>query len=340
MKSVLAVLCAVSLVWIVAGGRPAWAAEWSPPVDGGGIMLPFGATYPGGVHRGVDLPAGAGAEVRAPSAGTITFAGTVPADGGGTCNAVTLETTDGQKISLLPLEGVYVRAGAAVFPGDPVGRLAAAGDDSSSAPHLHLSLREGDRYIDPTPMLPHGGVEDSGATTGVVVDPLEPADAAALEVVKTASAPLPATAPTSVTRPAPSQVGPSVHAEPVVQPHAPSDAATAVDSATAEPACAGASSPAGAAIRAGDAALSGSSPLATARLIADAGVTVSLAQGPRTADAGAGSGVTRWVSRSRRGGVPTSAARTPVTHALTALVVVMNGAIAFIARSKALVRVR
>ena len=133
---------------LVSGPGSAAAAEWHPPVEGGIMLLGFGIPYPGGTHRGVDIAAESGAEVASPAAGTISFAGQVPADGGGTCTAITLELADGRKMSLLPLQGADVVAGEGVEAGQVLGLLASAGDDSAATPHLHVSLRSGDLYLD------------------------------------------------------------------------------------------------------------------------------------------------------------------------------------------------
>lgn len=143
---------AVSLIWQCAS--PAWGGTWNEPVSGGAVILAFAERYNGRTHRGIDLAAPAGAEVRAPSGGTVVFAGTVPADGGGTCHAVTVELVDGLRVSMLPLESVLVAAGDRVSSGDAVGHIAQAGDDSSAAPHLHLGLRDGEAYLDPAGLLP------------------------------------------------------------------------------------------------------------------------------------------------------------------------------------------
>jgi len=147
-------LAALGLACGVALSPPAWGAVWSPPVDVPAVLVPFGAGRPAGVHSGVDLQADPGSQVRSPVAGQVVFAGAVPADGGGTCVAVTVETQDGLRISLLPLDAAYVCSGAHVTEGESLGRLAAAGDDSSDATHLHVGLRQQDRYIDPAPFLP------------------------------------------------------------------------------------------------------------------------------------------------------------------------------------------
>lgn len=141
----VAVLAAVA--WSIA--TAAQAAEWCPPLGGGSAVLGFGAAYPGGTHRGVDIAAASGATISAPASGTVSFAGQVPADGGGTCTAITLEFADGRKMSLLPLEVADVVTGECVEAGQALGLLAARGDDSSAVPHLHVSLRSGDLYLDP-----------------------------------------------------------------------------------------------------------------------------------------------------------------------------------------------
>lgn len=163
-RRIVLIACAVVFLSL---GRSAlvFAAEWCMPVDGASIYTPFGASCVGGVHRGVDLAAPASSPVRAPVAGRVLFAGPVPADDGGTCGAVTIEIAEGIRVSLLPLEALHVSAGDTVHAGEVVGRLAPAGDDSMSAPHLHVGLREGDAYRDPAPMLPVQAAQDSGSAS-------------------------------------------------------------------------------------------------------------------------------------------------------------------------------
>jgi len=136
-----------------AQATPSVAAEWHAPVEGCVELLGYGAAYAAGTHRGVDLAAGEGATVVAPAAGTVTFAGSVPADGGGTCGAITIEIADGLRVSLMPLEEMFVGEGAAIGAGDELGSLALRGDDSSAQAHLHLSLRRGDAYLDPSGLM-------------------------------------------------------------------------------------------------------------------------------------------------------------------------------------------
>jgi len=178
MRWIVAAFAAVLVV--VTAASPAVAGEvWSAPVDAWWLALPFGAEYAGKVHRGVDLAADAGASVQSPADGLVTFAGNVPADGGGTCGAVTVELEDGLKVSLLPLAEVFVSAGDSVSAAEAVGTLAAAGDDSSGAAHLHLGARRGSAYVDPTGFLPVAHAETAEPTAEAVTEVPEPAQAAA-----------------------------------------------------------------------------------------------------------------------------------------------------------------
>ncbi|MDP2300204.1 MAG: peptidoglycan DD-metalloendopeptidase family protein [Coriobacteriia bacterium] len=151
-RSALGVLlCACVMLSPTAGAH---GTAWVAPVAGGAIITAFGELYPGGTHRGVDVCAQSGADVCVPAAGRVTFAGRVPADGGGTCGAVTVEMPDGLRVSLLPLAEVFVTAGDELAAGETVGTVAATGDDSNPTSHLHLGLRRGDVYLDPSGLLP------------------------------------------------------------------------------------------------------------------------------------------------------------------------------------------
>jgi Peptidase family M23 len=124
------------------------------PVGDCRLLLGFGEMYgEGSIHRGLDLAADRGDEVLAPVAGTVAFAGAVPADGGGTVVAVSVDAADGTRATVMPLTRASVRRGATVVAGQGVGAVADAGDSSSEATHLHLSLRRGSVYLDPAPLL-------------------------------------------------------------------------------------------------------------------------------------------------------------------------------------------
>ena len=161
-RLVLAVGFAILVIGALAGS--AFAAS---PVADGRVLLAFGQAYgSGSVHRGLDIAASPGAEVRASSSGVVSFVGAVPADGGGTAVAVTIEVADGTKVSVMPLASASVKRGAAVVMGETVGEVAEAGDASSPQPHVHLSLRRGSVYLDPAALLAAPGGGTNGQPVG------------------------------------------------------------------------------------------------------------------------------------------------------------------------------
>ncbi|WP_075205354.1 murein hydrolase activator EnvC family protein [Leucobacter musarum] len=129
-----------------ANGAPAESAvpRWIPPL---GIPLeisePFRAPEhdygPG--HRGVDLSARPGSEVRAPAPGTVTYAGTVVDRG-----VVTIRVDHSTLYSIEPIA-------AALSVGDTVGLGALLGTVSEgghcNAECVHLGVRVDDIYVDP-----------------------------------------------------------------------------------------------------------------------------------------------------------------------------------------------
>jgi hypothetical protein len=127
------------------------ASASAAPVPGR-VILGFGERYSEGsatrTHRGMDVAMDAGSPVSAPLGGRVRFAGRIPADGGGTVGAVTLETAQGA-VTLLPLSSLALSAGERVGEGDCVGTLSETGDGSSASSHLHVGLRQADVYLDP-----------------------------------------------------------------------------------------------------------------------------------------------------------------------------------------------
>lgn len=219
MKRLNLAYCSLALALALFGIPPSAHAAWQAPVEGRGQLLGYGAEYSGRVHRGVDIAGDSGTPVSAPTGGTVAFAGAVPGDGGGTCGAVTIETEDGLRISLLPLENVLVSAGQLLDAGDVVASLAASGDDSSQEPHLHIGLRRGETYLDPSAFLPsiygQTGSESLEAQAPAAITPPAPSVTSAPPIsptVITPAAPSPSPAPalaaTPLSQPAPLAVGP------------------------------------------------------------------------------------------------------------------------------------
>jgi hypothetical protein len=151
MKRLVALLPV--LVALQVGVQPALAWTW--PVDGP-VLRPFvlgDDPYAAGQHRGIDIAASAGTPVRAPAAGVVSFAGTVP--GGG--RTVTIRTDTGYSVTLLHLGAVAAAARALVAEGEVVGAAGLSGDAEVEGPYVHLGVRltsDPHGYVDPLRFLP------------------------------------------------------------------------------------------------------------------------------------------------------------------------------------------
>lgn len=105
-----------------------------------GSFAPEGA-YAG--HWGLDLAASSGSSVRAPLAGTVSFAGSVAG-----MRTVTILNGD-MKVSVSYLSEVEVASGTRVERGTTVGRSGVAHGTEA----VHVSVRIDDQYVDPAPFL-------------------------------------------------------------------------------------------------------------------------------------------------------------------------------------------
>jgi len=134
------------------------AASWTWPADGQ-VIRAFSLgddPYAGGQHRGIDIAADSGSGVRAPAAGTVSFAGTVPGNG----RTVTIRTGDGYAVTLVGLGSIGVKKNAFVSEGETVGTVAPAPDEITPA-NVHLGIRiasDPNGYLDPItlPARAHG----------------------------------------------------------------------------------------------------------------------------------------------------------------------------------------
>jgi hypothetical protein len=184
------------------------AAAWTWPVDGP-VLEPFtfDRTHPyaGGQHRGIVVGAAARADVRAPAAGVVTFAGTVPESG----RSLTIRTSDGLAVTLTHLGALAVGRGADVAEGAVVATAAAAGDGAFTTPYVHLGVREAadeQGYLDPLRFLPAAPVRPPGpaASPQRAAAPAPAAPAPAPAAAAPASAPAAgAAAPPSSAAPSP-----------------------------------------------------------------------------------------------------------------------------------------
>ncbi|MFI2650839.1 murein hydrolase activator EnvC family protein [Micromonospora fulviviridis] len=103
-------------------------------------------------HRGVDLAATPGVEVRSAGAGVVLFAGTVAGR-----PVVTVGHADGLRTTYEPVRPGPA-AGARVAAGTPIGLLIAGHPGCVAAACLHWGLRRGEEYLDPLALLGLGPV--------------------------------------------------------------------------------------------------------------------------------------------------------------------------------------
>ncbi len=103
-------------------------------------------------HRGVDLAAAPGAEVRAAGAGIILFAGMVAGR-----PVVTVGHADGLRTTYEPVRP-GPPMGAQVATGTPIGDLLAGHPGCPAEACLHWGLRRGEEYLDPLALLGLGAV--------------------------------------------------------------------------------------------------------------------------------------------------------------------------------------
>jgi hypothetical protein len=184
---------------------------WTWPASGA-VLQPFlfdpAHPYAAGQHRGIDIGGEPGATVLAPTAGRVTFAGTVPSSG----KSVTITTADGYAVTLTHLGSVAVARDAVVAEGAGVGTIGTSGDPEVPQPYVHLGVRiaaEAQGYLDPLTLLPARIPAPAALVPPVVVTEPPPA-------------PLP------VTEPVPAPVAdPEPVAVAVATPEAPAAAPTA-----------------------------------------------------------------------------------------------------------------
>jgi hypothetical protein len=181
----LATLLAVFLLWAPA------AYAWSWPVQGP-VVQPFSYDeahpYAAGQHRGVDIGAdAAGESVIAPAAGTISFAGTVAANG----KSVTIETPDGYSVTLTHLGSIAVAKGATVAEQEVVGTVGPSGTPEVDGPYVHLGIRvttDPNGYVDPLGLLPPVSDETDTETGTTATQPASGGAASAAPASKPAPA--------------------------------------------------------------------------------------------------------------------------------------------------------
>lgn len=142
---------------ITPGGDPGHGPARAWPVGGPGGVLgrfePPAKPWAAG-HRGVDLAAGPGVEVRAAAAGVVAFSGLVA----GRPVVTVLHPGSGApplRTTYLPVTGT-LPVGAEVAAGQVIGRLTPDGRHCGARDCLHWGLLRGNRYLDPLALLGTG----------------------------------------------------------------------------------------------------------------------------------------------------------------------------------------
>jgi len=185
------------------------AMAWSWPADGD-VLRPFvlgSDAYAAGQHRGVDVAGSEGSAVRAPAAGTVTFAGSLPTYGRG----VTIATADGYAVTLVHLGSIGVAKGDAVAEEASIGTMGWSGEAEHPVPSVHLGIRvaaQAEGYVDPLGLLPPRSIPAPAPP---------PAQSPAPVAAPSAAAPLPAVpaaAPPKTPVPSPQPAAPAPAAQP------------------------------------------------------------------------------------------------------------------------------
>ena len=135
----------VVALFVVAAPRADARTPWSWPIVGP-IIRPFDkpeTDYSEG-HRGIDIGAIRGREVRSPIDGVVWFAGRVAGK-----SVVSIDAADGSIVSMEPVEGT-VQRGDVVRAGDPVGLV---NDQHDGMNAMHLGVRVNGVYVDPQQFL-------------------------------------------------------------------------------------------------------------------------------------------------------------------------------------------
>jgi murein DD-endopeptidase MepM/ murein hydrolase activator NlpD len=100
-------------------------------------------------HDGIDITAAAGTAVRATAAGKVVFAGNEPRQFG---NLVVIDHGDGWHSAYAFLSRITVTKDEQVSRGERIGLVGRTG--LAKGPELHYELRQDNRPVDPTGLLP------------------------------------------------------------------------------------------------------------------------------------------------------------------------------------------
>jgi len=134
-----------------AGRQPEEIPEFRMPVHAH-LSSAFGdrkdpITHQLRFHRGVDIAAPSGMEVRAAAAGRVEFSGVAAGYG----NTVVVRHPGGFETRYAHLQGISVKPGDWLQPGQVLGTVGSTG--RSTGPHLHFEVRRYGRAMDPASLV-------------------------------------------------------------------------------------------------------------------------------------------------------------------------------------------
>jgi septal ring factor EnvC (AmiA/AmiB activator) len=141
-------------------GASAIPAAWLAPVEGS-MTRGFGASEAGGPSsQGALVRTRPAAQVLAPAAGEVAYAGLFRSYG----QVLILNLDGGYALVLAGLDAVGVRVGETVRAGQPIGEMSAS---ATPAPELYVEVRRGGQPVDPGRWLSARGLAaESGARAG------------------------------------------------------------------------------------------------------------------------------------------------------------------------------
>lgn len=134
-----------------AAGPAIIPAAWSAPAEGA-ITRGFGVAQTGApASQGVSIRTRSGAQVVAPAAAEVTYAGPFRSYG----QVLILGLDGGYAVVLTGLDTINARVGETVRPGQPIGEMPVS---DTTAPELYVEVRRSGQPVDPQRWLTSRGV--------------------------------------------------------------------------------------------------------------------------------------------------------------------------------------
>ena len=144
---------------------PSGSSTFAPPIEAA-PGSPYGAPRPSGPHNGVDYPAPIGTPVRPISGGTVIVVDEDAKSG----KYIRVLHDDGTISGYAHLSAQDVAKGDRIDATTIIGKVGSTGN--STGPHLHLTVRRGDKTVDPSKL--YGTSAAAPALAGAEPAPEEP----------------------------------------------------------------------------------------------------------------------------------------------------------------------